>query len=63
MSVTFFERAARPQQALKVTPFRDVSLPDGTAWSSFYCCGADYLVRFPGLADFEISGDGLEVQG
>jgi hypothetical protein len=35
--------------------------PDGTLWTSFYHTGQDYLLRFPDLADFTVSSDGLEV--
>ena len=35
--------------------------PDGEPWLSFYRKGADYLLRFPGLADFDVTADGREV--
>jgi hypothetical protein len=37
--------------------------PDGTLWTQFFRLGAGYLLRFPELADFEVSADGLIVQG
>jgi hypothetical protein len=42
-------------------PFHRFVFPDGTVWTEFYRDGLDYLLRFPGLADFELSGDGKEV--
>lgn len=36
--------------------------PDGRPWVVFYRHGADYLLRFPGLADFEIAADGRGVR-
>ena len=39
-----------------------MTLPDGTLWTHFYRSDAGYLLRFPGLADFEVSGDGGQVQ-
>jgi hypothetical protein len=38
------------------------SSPDGTAWLCFYKTPAGYLLRFPNLADFEISDDGLRAR-
>jgi hypothetical protein len=40
-----------------------VGLPDGTLWTQFLRQGAGYLLRFPDLADFEVSADGRTVQG
>lgn len=36
---------------------------DGTVWLLFHRQGSNYLLRFPGLADFTVSADGLQVQG
>jgi hypothetical protein len=35
--------------------------PDGTRWTVFYRTGTGYLLRFPALADFELSADGRSV--
>ena len=51
----------RPQQPVEVTPFHEYRFEDGTVWNEFYRSGAGYLLRFPGLADFEVSADGKEV--
>jgi len=48
-------RAQRPVDAL---PFHVYRFDDGTIWTEFYRAGRDYLLRFPGLADFELSADG-----
>ena len=52
---------ARPQSALQSAPFHQYVFDDGTVWTEFYRSGQDYLLRFPGLADFEVSADGTEV--
>lgn len=56
------QRAAREQSPMAGAPFHDMTLPDGSVWSHFYRCDAGYLLRFPGLADFELSCDGSQVQ-
>ena len=52
---------ARPQSILKATPFHRYTFDDGTVWTEFYRSGEAYLLRFPELADFEVSADGTEV--
>ena len=52
---------ARSQQAMDEEPFHYFAFPDGTVWTEFYRDGLDYLLRFPRLADFEVSGDGTAV--
>lgn len=51
----------RPQAPLRSRRFRESVLADGTLWTEFYRVGAGYLLRFPGLADFEVSADGATV--
>ena len=51
----------RPQEAVAVAPFHEYRFEDGTTWSEFYRSDTGYLLRFPGLADFEVSTDGTEV--
>ena len=53
---------AREQAALDTEPFHRFEFPDGTVWTEFYRAGLDYLLRFPGLADFEVSGDEVIVR-
>lgn len=49
------------QKALHPGPFREWAHPDGAVWMQFYRTDIGYLLRFPELADFEISGNGLTV--
>ena len=49
------------QAELERPPFRSSTLPDGTCSTLFYRFEPGYLVRFPGLADFEVSEDGRAV--
>ena len=60
--VDFAIATPRPQVALERSPFQEWTLPDGTRSTEFYRVGSGYLLRFPGLADFEISADGLAVR-
>lgn len=53
------EREQGPQPA---EPFHQWSFPDGTLWTLFYRLHEGYLLRFPGLADFEISARGDQVR-
>jgi hypothetical protein len=46
---------------MKATPFHRYTFDDGTVWTEFYRSDAGYLLRFPELADFEVSADGSEV--
>ena len=43
--------------------FHTWAFPDGTPWTEFYRENGGYLLRFPDLADFRVSADGLEVTG
>ena len=52
---------ARPQVDLEALPFHHYMFDDGTVWTEFYRSDKGYLLRFPGLADFEVSADGKEV--
>jgi hypothetical protein len=52
---------ARPQVDLDATPFHHYRFDDGTVWTEFYRLGDNYLLRFPDLADFDVSADGTEV--
>lgn len=54
-------RPPRLQGLQKQAPFHEWVFPDGTLWTQFYRTGAGYLLRFPALADFEISADGRAV--
>ena len=58
MSVTLQTLGARPQAPLLQAPFHQWIFPDGTVWTLFYRLDSGYLLRFPDLADFEVSRDG-----
>jgi hypothetical protein len=61
MTIDFHLRRARPQPPMTMTPFHEWAFPDGTLWTQFYRLGSGYLLRFPGLADFEVSVQALVV--
>jgi len=62
--VTCVLHGSRIQHPVPMTPFHQWIAPNGTAWTLFYRLGdSRYLLRFPELADFEVSADGLEVEG
>jgi len=48
----------RAQTQLTGLPFHRWLLPDGSDWTLFYRLGQGYLLRFPGLADFELDPSG-----
>ena len=52
---------ARWQAPLGIQPFHAWGLPDGSPWTEFYHWDGGYLLRFPDLADFEVSADGRAV--
>lgn len=52
----------RPQSPLPGGPVREWTLPEGVPWTRFYRTPAGFLLRFPDLADFEISEDGGTVR-
>jgi hypothetical protein len=63
MNVHYTVQAARPMLLVKGVPFHQWASPDGTLWTQFFRMGAGYLLRFPELADFEVSADGRSVKG
>lgn len=48
---------ARAQRPVAI-PYHHWTLGDDTVWATFHRIPDGYLVRFPGLADFEIAADG-----
>lgn len=54
-------RAPRVQTRIPSPPFHQWSFADGTLWTEFYRVEHGYLLRFPNLADFEVSANGLTV--
>ena len=53
--------APRHQEPCSTEPFNTCDFPDGTQWTAFYRTPSGLLLRFPGLADFDISTDGRRV--
>jgi hypothetical protein len=51
----------RAQSSCPSPPFNTWDLPDGSNWVSFHRTLSGFLLRFPGLADFELSSDGDRV--
>ena len=52
---------ARLQARVAIAPFHTWASPDGAPWTEFYRADGGYLLRFPELADFAVSADGLDV--
>jgi len=52
--IRYEKRPARPQDAIGAAPFHRYTLDDGTVWTEFYRERDNYLLRFPGLADFAV---------
>ena len=63
MTIHYTEQAERPMAPLREAAFHEWVFPEGTLWTQFFRQGAGYLLRFPELADFEVSADGCIVQG
>jgi hypothetical protein len=55
MTLAWTLRGAHAQEAIDGAPFHEWTFPDGSLAARFYRLGGGYLLRFPGLADFEIS--------
>ncbi|HCU53759.1 MAG TPA: hypothetical protein DIC36_05610, partial [Gammaproteobacteria bacterium] len=61
--VDFTLGEARTQAPHQNAPFHEWALPDGTLWMQIYRAASGYLLRFPELADFEVSRNGNTVRG
>lgn len=61
--IDFSVLAARVQAPVAIEPFHTWTFPDGTLWTAFYRANDGYLLRFPDLADFQVSADALHVTG
>jgi len=59
--IDFILAEAPPPEPLESAFFHEWIFPDGTLWTRFYRIGSSYLLRFPELADFEVSADGRVV--
>lgn len=54
-------RCQRQQTPLEIVPFHQWELPDDSIWASFHRIATGYLLRFPEMADFMVSAEGLSV--
>lgn len=60
--VAFAYRGPREQATIAAEPLQQRHLPDGALWTQIYRRPAGYLLRFPELADFELTADGRSIQ-
>ena len=58
MNVKLLAFGASAQAPRTDVPFHMWSFPDGTVWTQFHRRDGGYLLRFPALADFDVSQDG-----
>src|SRR5438105_15874301 len=63
VNIGFVQEAARPQLAMNCLPFNEWVQPNQSVWAQFFKTASGYLLRFPGLADFQISADGQAIPG
>lgn len=61
MSSHFHLLTPRKQQPIQEKAYHQWAFPNGTIWTLFYRNQTSYLLRFPELADFQISTDGQDV--
>jgi hypothetical protein len=61
MNPDFSFSPQRAQRPLDKSPFHEWTSPGGSLWAQFYRSDHNYLLRFPALADFEVSADGQTV--
>ena len=59
--IDYSVQAEQPQQPIGLEPFHEYRFEDGTVWTEFYRSETGYLLRFPDLADFEVSASGESV--
>jgi len=59
--VAFTLASASVQIPVEGELFNEWLFPDGTPWTQFFRTDLGYLLRFPDLADFKVSGNGLTV--
>jgi len=59
--VSFRINTARPQARLRHAPFHEWAFPDGTLWTQFLRTDVGYMLRFPDMADFEVTANGSAV--
>lgn len=61
MKLDFTRAPARPQAPPGGKAFNAWTIDEERCWLEFYRNGEDYLLRFPDLADFEVSRDGRSI--
>lgn len=52
----------REQAPLNGLPCHEWKMPHGQLWLTIHRCNGGFVLRFPGLADFEVDDDGLEAR-
>ncbi len=62
MTLLLLKLGVRDQTTPETAPYHHWVLPDGSLWTRFFRLREGYLIRFPDLADFEVSSDGSRVQ-
>lgn len=62
MIASYQEGQPRAQAPFPSAPFHKWLSPDGSVWTEFFRSAGAYMVRFPRLADFDISKDGSSVE-
>ena len=63
MTVNYTEQLARPQAPMPEAAFHQWTTANDAVWTFFYRQQAGYMLRFPEMADFEVSADGRLVRG
>ena len=63
MTIHYSQQPERALVPVGVDPFHQWVFADGPPWTTFFRRGSAYLLRFPDLADFEVSADGGVVLG
>lgn len=63
MTVIYLAQPARPQALVPEAAFHQWTAANDAVWTFFYRQPAGYLLRFPEMADFEVSADGHHVRG
>ena len=61
MTPSFSLAPQQAQTSSDTAPFQEWLSPDGTLWTQFFRTATGYLLRFPDLADFEVSADARTV--
>jgi hypothetical protein len=59
--IRYTSMPGRRQLPIESAPFHQYIVGEDTVWTNFYRSDKGYLLRFPDLADFAVSADGMEV--